>query len=255
MTSPTADRVAIVTGSATGIGRAVAVALARARFRVGVNYSRSEEEAQQTAAQIEEVGSDCVVVPADVSNDADCVRFVRAIHDSWGRIDVLVNNAGFTRAVPIADLEQVTDEDWDRTFAVNVKGAFFMARACASSLRDTRGCIVNVSSTAGTNSIGSSIPYCASKAALNNLTLSLARALAPEVRVNAVLPGYVETRWNERSYGTRLGAMRKVIQRQTLLADVARPEHIAQIVCSIVSGMDWVTGELIVADGGLCVGT
>jgi 3-oxoacyl-[acyl-carrier protein] reductase len=244
-------KVAIVTGSATGIGRAIALDLAKREFRVVVNYTSSEREAHGTAAEIEGLGAECMVRQADVARDGECRRIVDDCAKRWGRVDVLVNNAGFTRAVPLADLESVTEDDWDRTFAVNVKGAFFMARACAALLRTARGCIVNVSSTSGLSSVGSSVAYAASKASLNNLTVSLSRALAPEVRVNAVLPGYVETRWNERTYGDRVGSMRKLIKHQTLLSGVARPEHVAQVVASMIQGMDWVTGELVVVDGGL----
>jgi 3-oxoacyl-[acyl-carrier protein] reductase len=244
-------RTAIVTGAATGIGRSIATHLAGSGFRVAINYSKSEAEARSAAAAIEHIGAECIVVQADVADDTDCRRLTQEVAAKWGRVDVLVNNAGYTRAVPIANLDDVAESDWDRTFAVNVKGAFLMTRACAAMLREARGCVVNVSSTAALNSLGSSIAYSASKASLNNLTLSLARALAPHVRVNAVLPGYVETRWNERTLGERLPAMRKLVAQQTLLGGACRPEHVAQLVGSMVDGMDWVTGELIVADGGL----
>jgi 3-oxoacyl-[acyl-carrier protein] reductase len=245
------SRVAVVTGAATGIGRAVAVRLARAGFRVALSYLSSESQARDTIHEIEHNGGEALAVQGDVSRDADCRRMATAVERRWGRVDVLVNNAGFTRAVPAADLDSVSEEDWDRTFAVNVKGAFLMARACATSLRAARGCLVNVSSTAGLSSVGSSIAYAASKASLNNLTVSLARALAPHVRVNAVLPGFVDTAWNERTLGRRLPAMRELVSKQALLQRVGQPEHVAQLVCSIVDGMDWVTGQLLVADGGL----
>lgn len=243
-------KTAIVTGSATGIGRAIALELARSGFRIVVNYTRSESEARATAEDVERAGSESMLVRADVSQDVECRRLVRSALEKGGRLNVLINNAGYTRAVPITDLESATEEDWDRTFAVNVKGAFFMTRACATPLRESRGCVVNVSSTAALNARGSSIAYCASKAALNNLTLSMARALAPQVRVNAVMPGYVETRWNERSYGERLGEIRKLVKQQSLLTNVASPQNIAQVVGSIVHGMEWVTGESIIVDGG-----
>jgi 3-oxoacyl-[acyl-carrier protein] reductase len=244
------ERTAIVTGGATGIGRAIATRLAAAGFRVAINYSASEAEALDAASALDEIGAECMVVRGDVAEDADCRRLTGEVVARWGRVDALINNAGYTRAVPIADLDDVVESDWDRTFAVNVKGPFLMTRACAPMLREARGCVVNVSSTAGLNGVGSSIAYSASKASLNNLTLSLARALAPHVRVNAVLPGYVETRWNARTLGERLPAVRKLVAQQTLLGGLAQPEHVAQIVGSIVDGMDWVTGELIVADGG-----
>lgn len=247
------ERVAIVTGGATGIGRAVALDLAAEGYRVVVNYFRSAEEARRTADAIQAAGSPSLIAQGDVSSDADCRRIVDEVQRAWGRIDVLVNNAGYSRAARLGDLEEVAEDDWDRTFAVNVKGAFFMTRACAASLRKSRGAVVNVSSTAGVSSVGSSIPYAASKAALNNLTVALARALAPEVRVNAVLPGYVETAWNERIYGARLDAMRKLVKQQTLLGDVASPEKVAQVVRSLAVGMRWVTGEHVIVDGGLLV--
>jgi 3-oxoacyl-[acyl-carrier protein] reductase len=247
-------RVAVVTGSATGIGRAVALDLAKAGFGIAVNYSHSEGEAERTVAEIEALGADVIMMQADVASDRDCQRLIREVHRKWGRVDVLVNNAAFTHAVANSDLNAITDEDWDRTFAVNVKGPFYLARACAEKLRESHGCIVNVSSTAGLSSVGSSIPYSASKASLNNLTLALARALAPNVRVNAVLPGYVETRWNERTVGSRLAAVRNFVRRNTLLGDVAHPRHVAEAVCSLILGMSWVTGELIVVDGGFRVG-
>jgi 3-oxoacyl-[acyl-carrier protein] reductase len=243
-------RVAIVTGAATGIGRSVALRLAQSHFHVVVNYSRSEAAAHETADELRNSGAECVVVQGDVSSDADCRRLVDAAERSWGRVDVLVNNAGFTKAVSVGALEDVTEDDWDRTFAVNVKGAFFMARASAPLLRKSRGCVVNVSSSASVTSVGSSIPYAASKASLNNLTVALARALAPEVRVNAVLPGYVETGWNERTLGRHLPTVRNLVKKQSLLGDVAHPDHVAQVVASMVIGMDWVTGELLVVDGG-----
>jgi 3-oxoacyl-[acyl-carrier protein] reductase len=244
-------KVAIVTGSSTGIGRAVALQLAKAGFRILVNYRSSESDAYATAAEVEKTGTECMVRHADVSNDAQCRRMVGDCVERWGRVDVLVNNAGFTRAVGGRDLDGIAEDDWDRTFAVNVKAPLLMARACAEFLRAARGCVVNVSSTAGANAVGSSIAYSASKAALNNLTLSLARALAPEVRVNAVLPGYVDTRWHSHTHGARAESMRKLIAHQTLLRDVARPEHVAQVISSVIHGMDWVTGELITVDGGL----
>ena len=244
-------KAAIVTGSATGIGRAVALALADAGCNVAVNYTRSEKEAEATAADVRARGVESVVVRGDVSVDAECVRMVDEAVARFGRLDVLVNNAGTTVFVPHKDLDALTEEAWDRIFAVNVKGAFFMARAAAKHLRaGGPGVIVNVSSTAGTTGGGSSIPYAASKAALDNLTVSLARALAPEVRVNGVAPGFVDTRWLAEGLGARLGAVRKHVAEQTPLRGAGRPEQIAQAVLSMISGLDWVTGQVLVVDGG-----
>lgn len=247
-------KVAIVTGSATGSGRAIALALADRGCAVAVNYTRSRDEAADTAAEVERRGAEAIAIDADVSSGADCRKLVDAAVARWGRLDVLVNNAGTTVFVPNPDLDAIAETDWDRIFAVNVKGAFLMARAAAEPLRASgAGAIVNVSSTAGHNSIGSSIPYAASKAALHNLTLSLARALAPEVRVNCVAPGFVDTRWLERGYGERLDAIRKLVAQQTPLRGVAGPDQVAQVVVSMIAGMDWVTGQIVTVDGGYSI--
>jgi 3-oxoacyl-[acyl-carrier protein] reductase len=248
------DRVAIVTGSATGAGRAIALRLAALGCHVVVNYTRSEEEARSTALEIEDLGRGALLVRADVSVDADCRRMVTGAIERFGRLDVLVNNAGTTVFVPHENLDALTEEMWDRVFDVNVKGAFFMARAAAAPLRASgQGAIVNISSTAGINSVGSSIPYAASKAALNNLTVSLARVLAPEVRVNCIAPGFIDTRWLAQGYGDRVDALRAAVKRLTPLRDAARPEHVAQAVVSMITGMDWVTGQLLVVDGGFLI--
>src|SRR5690606_10742132 len=156
----------------------------------------SEEEARATAADVEARGAESVVIRADVANDADCRAMVDAGLARWGRLDVLVHSAGTTVFVPHLDLDALDDEAWDRVLAVNATGAFYAARAAAAPLRASgHGAIVFISSTAGVNGYGSSIPYAASKAALNNLTLSLARVLAPQVRVTAGAQGYVESRW------------------------------------------------------------
>ena len=244
-------KVAIVTGSATGMGRSTALMLAEQGCNVVVNYTRSEEEARQTAAEVEALGARALLMRADVSSDAECREMVRQTVDRFGRLDVLVNNAGTTYFVPHADLEGMTEEMWDRTLAVNVKGTFFMSRAAAGPMREGgQGAIVNISSTAGVRAGGSSIAYAASKAAVINLTVSLARVLAPEIRVNCVAPGFIDTRWLAQGYGERFEAMRENQKQVTPLRDAGQPEHMAQVVVSAITGMDWVTGQTIVADGG-----
>lgn len=243
------DKVAIVTGSSSGIGRAVALSLGGQGCRVVINYHKSAQEAEQTADQVRALGVEVMVVQADVASDADCRNLVEMACRKWERLDVLVNNAGTTTFVPLSDLESLSEESWDRIMAVNVKGAFFMARAAAPSLRAARGAIVNVSSTAGINSVGSSIAYSASKAALSNLTLSLARALAPEVRVNAVAPGFVETPWLERGLGERLDSVRKWVRAQTPMGQIVQPEQVAQAVLALLS-LEQITGQILVVDGG-----
>jgi 3-oxoacyl-[acyl-carrier protein] reductase len=247
-------KVAIVTGSATGMGRSTALMLAERGCNVVVNYTRSEAEARDTAAAVEQRGAEALLVRADVSSDADCRAMVARTLDRWGRLDVLVNNAGTTVFVPHPDLDALTDEMWDRIWAVNVKGAFFMARAAAAPMRAAgQGAIVNIASTAGVRGGGSSIPYAASKAALINLTVTLARVLAPEIRVNCVAPGFIDTRWLARGYGERFAAMREAARQHTPLRDAGQPEHMAQVVVSVITGMDWVTGQTIIADGGATI--
>lgn len=244
-------KAAIVTGSATGVGRSVALMLAELGCNVVVNYTRSENEARETAAEVERRGAQALLVRADVSSDADCKRMVQEAVDRWGELSVLVNNAGTTVFVAHADLDALTDEMWDRIWAVNVKGAFLMSRAVAASMRASgQGAIVNISSTAGVRAGGSSIPYAASKAALINLTVSLARVLAPEIRVNCVAPGFIDTRWLADGYGERFNAIRENQKKTTPLRDAGTPEHMAQVVLSMITGMDWVTGQTVVADGG-----
>src|SRR5215203_3079080 len=234
-------KVAIVTGSATGMGRATALMLAERGCNVVVNYTRSQPEAEETAAAVEQAGAQALLVRADVSRDAECGEMVRQTVERFGRLDVLVNNAGTTYFVPHADLEAMTEEMWDRILAVNVKGTFFMSRAAAPAMRaGDGGAIVNVSSTVGVRAGGSSIAYAASKAAVINLTVSLARVLAPEIRVNCVAPGFIDTRWLAQGYGERFEAMREAQKRNTPLRDAGQPEHMAQVVLSTITGMDWV---------------
>ncbi len=243
--------VAIVTGGGTGIGRAVCLELARAGARgIVVGYSRSAQEADRTAEEIRGLGCDAVAHRANVASDAECREMVRSAVERFGRLDVLVNNAGTTRFIARHDLEAVTEEAWDSIFAVNVKGTFQCSRAAAPELRRTRGAIVNVASIAGWRAAGSSIPYGASKAALVQLTRNLAEALAPEVRVNSVSPGLVKTRWFRQPFGDEAANLQEALMAAaTPLAEVAGPEHVAEAVRGLLL-MDMVTGENVIVDGG-----
>jgi 3-oxoacyl-[acyl-carrier protein] reductase len=243
--------VAVVTGGGTGIGRAVCLDLARARAKaVVVNYSRSQEEAERTAAEVRELGSEAIAHRADISRDAECREMVETTLTRFGRLDVLVNNGATTHLIPPRELDAVTDEIWDEILGVNVKGTFNCSRAAAPALRSSGGAIVNIASMGGIRALGSSIPYGASKAAVIQLTRNLAMALAPEVRVNSVSPGAVATRW----FRTRIGeeAATALEQRSaavTPLARVATPEHVSQAVLGLLR-MDQVTGENVIVDGG-----
>ena len=189
-------KVALITGGGTGIGRATALQLAAQGTAVAVNYSRSRQEAEDTAAEIRAGGARALVVPADVADDAQVRAMVAATVAEFGRLDVLVNNAGRTRAVALADLEGIRDEDFTELFGVNFQGAFYCSRAAIPEMkRGGGGHIVNVGSIAGLSGLGSSLVYSASKAAVMNLTRGMAHSQAPEVQVNCVVPGLVETRW------------------------------------------------------------
>ncbi len=250
-----AGKVAIVTGSATGIGAAVALGLARRGANIVVNYTRSEAEARQTAEAVEKEGAQARLVQGDVAKDEDCARLAQAATEAWGRIDILVNNAGTTKFVTNhADLDSLSAEDFQRLYAVNVIGPFQMIRACLPGLRaHGAGSVVNVSSIAGIAGIGSSVAYAASKGALNTMTLSLARALAPEVRVNAVCPGYVDTNWFVKQFGKETAeriaeaeGKRNPLQR---LADGAEIAKTVLFFAGPESGN--ITGEMLLSDGGI----
>jgi 3-oxoacyl-[acyl-carrier protein] reductase len=250
-------KVALVTGAASwqGAGRAAAVALAaRGAAAVAVNYRRSADAADDVAAELRRLGAQAWPVQADVAADDAVRRMVDGVVERFGRLDILINNAAYTRRVRFDDLEGLTDEVWDRTLAVNLKGAFYCVRAAAESLRRSgSGVVVNTSSIAGVRAVGSSsVAYAASKAALINMTQTLARALAPEVRVNAVAPGFVEGQWmrsQETGIGDRYERTRERTAARVPLRRVATPEDVAQVVMALVES-DFVTGQTWVVDGG-----
>lgn len=246
-----AGKGAIVTGSAVGVGRSVALELAKRGANVVVNYSRSEAEAKETAAEVERLGAKALLAQADVSQDSEVRAMVQRAVDAFGPVEVLVNNAATTAFVNFADLEGMKEEHWDRILAVNLKGPFFCSRAVAEPMRKAgQGAIVNVASIAGIKAIGSSIAYAASKAGLINLTVALARVLAPEVRVNCVAPGFIDTRWLREGLGPIFEPARDATAQQTPLGRVSTPEDIAQVVLSFIEGADFVTGQTMIVDGG-----
>ncbi|HWM01909.1 MAG TPA: SDR family oxidoreductase [Actinophytocola sp.] len=244
------DTIAVVTGGGTGIGRATAVALAKAGAHVVVNYSRSADDAAATVDELSALGREAVAERADVG-DAEQVRaLAQRVRTRFGRVDVLVNNAATTERVSHEDLDGLTDEAFAHVLDVNVLGPFRLARAFAADLRAARGAVVNIASIAGYRAGGSSIAYGVSKAALLQLTRNLAVALAPEVRVNAVAPGTVATRWQTELHGVTGFAERARAERESVpLRQTAGPEHVAQAVLGVL-GMDLVTGEALIVDGG-----
>ncbi|MGD2138909.1 MAG: glucose 1-dehydrogenase [Burkholderiales bacterium] len=250
------NSVCIVTGGGTGTGAACALQLARKGCRVLVNYSRSEEDARNTVEQCASTGADALAVRGDVSNDEDCRAIAKAALDKWGRIDSLINNAGITKFVAATDLDALDAEDFQRLYAVNVIGPYQMIRACATAMKQGgQGAIVNISSLSGVRGVGSSTAYIASKGALNAMTLALARALAPEIRVNAVCPGLIDTRWHSSRFSPEDYEKFKAGYSKTVpLGKPATADDVAEVAVWLLEGAALVTGETILVDGGFHLG-
>ena len=251
------DKVAIVTGSATGLGAAVALQLADKGCNVVINYTKSEKEAKETLAACQAKGVEAILAQGDVGEDADCRRIVDETVKKWGRVDVLVNNAGGTKFANHAELDELNAEDFLWIYKVNVVGAYQMIRACAPHMKEAgKGSVVNVSSIAGVTGIGSSVAYAASKGALNTMTLSLARSLAPKIRVNAVCPGFIGTRWFSDRFGQQtFEGIKRQQEESTPLGRAGTPEDIATAVVFFCGeGSDHITGETLITDAGMHLG-
>ncbi|WP_018883992.1 SDR family NAD(P)-dependent oxidoreductase [Paenibacillus massiliensis] len=239
------NKVALVTGGGTGIGRATSLELASRGSAVVVNYSRSEVEAMETVRSILHAGGKAMAIQADVTKDEEVRAMVENVVQQFGSIDLLVNNASITSHIPMEDLESATEEVWDSLFAVNVKGMFFCARAVATHMkRSKQGAIINLGSIAGQTGLGSSLPYAVSKAAVHGLTKSLAKALAPDIRVNCIVPGAVATRW----WAGKEEQMRRLAPR-LLLQRISEPEDIAAMICAALE-QEAMTGQMITVDSG-----
>ena len=241
------DRVALVTGAGTGIGRAIAEAFAQAGARVAVNYSRSRNEAEEVVSGIGARGGIGVATGASVSVDSEVRAMVDRVAQEFGRLDILVNNAGWSTRIPHDHLEELTDEVWNRTFDTNLRGAFYCVRAAVPYLRKQEGAaILNIASVAGMTGLGSSMAYAASKGAMITMTKSLARALAPEIRVNAIAPGFVRTRfanWPQSAFDEG--------EAITPLRRLATGEEIAALALHLAADAKSITGETITVDGGV----
>ena len=224
------EKVAIVTGSATGVGAATAVLLAEKGCNVVINYTRSKEEAMATAQLVEQHNVECIVFQADVSNDDECKSMVEAAIKKWGKIDYLVNNAGKTKFNPFENLEGLSGEDFLDIYSVNVVGPYQMIKAVVPYMKKQGGgAIVNDSSLAGINGVGSSIAYVTSKAALNIMTKSLAHVLGPEIRINTVAPGPIQTRWLKGGMGDgAYSAQNEQAENELPLKQVATAEDVAE---------------------------
>jgi 3-oxoacyl-[acyl-carrier protein] reductase len=237
--------VAIVTGGGTGVGRQVSLMLASLGVKVAIIYSRSEQQARQTVDEIVRLSGTAIAVQANVAVDAQVIAAIKTVIQAFGQIDFLVNNAGITRQLPFDELDAISDDAWDDLYAVNVKGAFYCSRAAAPYLRRSkRAAIFNVGSVAGETGYGSSIPYAVSKAAMHGLTKSLARALAPQVRVNCLAPGAIDTRWWAENHDKM-----KKLAGHVALNRVSSPNDIARSALMLLAS-ESMTGQIVKADNG-----
>jgi 3-oxoacyl-[acyl-carrier protein] reductase len=243
--------VALVTGAATGIGRSAAIALAKNGYDIVVNFSRSEEAAKTTASECEAAGARALLYRCDVSDDAGVRAMLAATEKEFGRLDVLINNAGTTVDVEPKNFDGLTVEAWNRVFDVNVLGLFLVTRAAISLLRKSpSGCIVNTCSIAGLRPSAQPLPYAASKAAVANLTKTLANALGPQIRVNAVAPGWIEGDWMKRTLADNYEGLMARRAKYTPLKRCCTEDDVADSILSLILHNRFVTGEIIVVDGG-----
>lgn len=248
------DRIALVTGGAGGIGGAVVRGLAKAGIAgIGIHYRKSAKEAEKLADEIECAGVKALAVPANIQSDSEVRAMIDRVAEKFGRLDIVVNNAGVTHWVELSDLEGLTDGIWDEIFDINVKGAFRCARAAARLLGKSGGMIINVASISGVlaPSTMSSLAYGTAKAALIYLTRGLAVAMAPKVRVNCVAPAFTDTPWMSRHFGDDYPRIIAKASAGYPLQRIATPDEIAGAILGLITGGDFVTGQTLMVDGGL----
>jgi NAD(P)-dependent dehydrogenase (short-subunit alcohol dehydrogenase family) len=252
-------RIILVTGGATGLGAAIALGAAkRGAKAVIINYSKSRKEAEATAEAVRAASAEVEFAQGDVADDDDC-RKIAGVAARYGRLDVLINNAGVTKAAQKhSDLDALSKDDFLRLYSVNTVGPFQMIRACRSLLEAAAppASVVMTSSIAGVVGIGSSVAYAASKGALNTMTMSLARALAPKIRVNAICPGFIDTRWfSDAMSPEATQRIRENVIKNTPLQAASKPEDIAEAALFLASdAARHITGETLMVDAGLHLG-
>lgn len=252
----TVRKKALVTGGATGIGKSAVLALARAGYDVAINYASSAKAAQDTAKEAQALGAHTLLLQCDVSDDAAVRRMMAEIDAAFGHLDALVSNAGTTASWKVKDLESLDMDEWDRTFAVNVRGTFQVARAAVSLLKKgTNPSIVNTASIVGLRPGPQPLPYAASKAAIVNLTKTLAWNLGPEIRVNAVAPGWMEGDWMQRMLGDKYDDLMGKRAKLTPLKRCVTADDVAETMMTLIQANRFVTGEIIVIDGGFTSST
>jgi 3-oxoacyl-[acyl-carrier protein] reductase len=242
---------ALVTGGATGIGRAAVLHLARAGFDVALNYRSSADAARTVAAEAEAAGAKVLLLAGDVADDAQVRAMLKQVEAAFGGLEALINNAGTTIPTPPKELDAVSVDDWDRVFAVNVRGLFLVTRAAVPLLkRGEAPSIVNTASIVGLRPGPQPLPYAASKAAIVSLTKQLAGALGPEIRVNAVAPGWMEGEWMERMLVDNYERLMERRAKATPLGRCVTADDVAETMLSLILSNRFVTGEIIVIDGG-----
>jgi 3-oxoacyl-[acyl-carrier protein] reductase len=247
---------ALVTGGATGIGRSAVLALARAGYDVAINYGSSAKAAQETAAEAEKLGAKTLTLQCDVADEKAVRAMMKQVEEAFGHLDALVNNAGTTAKWKVKDLESLDLDEWDRTFAVNVRGLFQVTRAAVPLLKKgTAPSIVNTASIVGIRPGPQPLPYAASKAAVVNMTKTLAWNLGPEIRVNAVAPGWMEGDWMQRMLGDKYDDLMGKRAKQTPLKRCVTADDVAESMMSLIQGNRFVTGEIVVIDGGFTSST
>jgi 3-oxoacyl-[acyl-carrier protein] reductase len=247
---------ALVTGGATGIGRSTVLALARAGYDVAINYGSSAKAAQATAAEAQALGAKTLLIQCDVSDETAVRKMMQQVEQAFGHLDALINNAGTTAKWKVKDLESLDLNEWDRTFAVNVRGLFQVTRAAVPLLRKgTNPSIVNTASIVGLRPGPQPLPYAASKAAVVNLTKTLAWNLGPEIRVNAVAPGWMEGDWMQRMLGDKYQDLMGKRAKQTPLRRCVTADDVAETMLNLLQSNRFVTGEIVVIDGGFTSST
>ena len=242
---------ALVTGASSGIGRRTALALARNGYDVVINYNRRDEAARETAGEVEATGTKALIWRCDVSDDAAVRTMLAGVREQLGRLDVLINNAGTTVDIEPKNFEAMSVEAWNRIFSVNVLGVFLVTRAATPLLRQSaNACVVNTCSIAGLRPSAQPLPYAASKAAVANLTKTLANALGPEIRVNAVAPGWIEGEWMQRTLADNYQGLMARRAKYTPLRRCCTEEDVADSILSFILHNRFVTGEILIVDGG-----
>jgi len=247
---------ALVTGGATGIGRSAVLALARAGFDIALIYGSSAAAAAAVAADAQALGAQTLLLQCDVSDDAAVRQVMARVDETFGRLDALVNNAGTTAKWKVKDLESLDMALWDRTFAVNVRGTFQVSGAAGPLLKKGhKPAIVNTASIVGLRPGPQPLPYAASKAAVVNLTKTLAWNLGPAIRVNAVAPGWMEGEWMERMLGDKYDALMGKRAKLTPLGRCVTADDVAEVMLNLLTANRFVTGEVVVIDGGFTAST